>query len=192
MQYLKQFSAFIFSRQMLAFVAMVLLALAIWFIGPLLAMDGLRPLASVGVRVTFIVLLLVSGILWLVSGPLSLVGVAVLCLLVWHAGPLLSIGLAKPLASAWTRTAIIASVVLVCALYWLFRLWQALRDNNDLLTKFLSFGQESGKEETAKEEIKTITAAVGHAMAQLRGLRGRGGLRRLFEGKRYLYELPGT
>ncbi len=37
MQYLKQFLAFLFSRQMLAFVAMVLLALAIWFVGPLLA-----------------------------------------------------------------------------------------------------------------------------------------------------------
>ena len=58
MQHLKKFLACFFSRQMLAFVAIVTLALAIWFVGPLLAIDGLRPLAATGVRVTFIVLLL--------------------------------------------------------------------------------------------------------------------------------------
>ena len=190
MQYLKQFATFIFSRQMLAFLAMVLLALAVWFIGPLLAVDGLRPLATVGVRVTFIVLLLVLGILWLVSGPYSLVGIAALCLLVWHAGPLLAVGAAKPLAPVWVRAAIVAAVLLSCALYWLHRLYQALRDNQDVLAKFLSFGRESGKNETAKEEIKTLTSAVNRALVQLRGLRARGGLFRWLEGKRYLYELP--
>ncbi|MDH6168958.1 type VI secretion system protein ImpL [Variovorax boronicumulans] len=190
MQYLKQFLAFLFSRQMLAFLAMVLLALAIWFIGPLLAVDGLRPLASVGVRVAFIVLLLVLGILWLVSGPYSLVGVAALCLLLWQAGPLLDIGAAKPLASAGARVAIIGAILLLYALYWLYRFWQALRNNEDLLAKLLSFGKDAGKDETGKEEIKTVTAAVNRGLAQLKGLRGHGGLRRLFEGNRYLYELP--
>ncbi len=190
MQYLKQFLAFLFSRQMLAFVALVLLAVAIWFVGPLLAVDGLRPLASAGVRLTFIVLLLVLGMLWLVSGPSSLVGVAALCLLVWHAGPLLAIGAAKPMAPAWVRAAIIAAVLLSCALYWLYRLWQALRNNEDLLTRFLSFGRESGKDDTAKEEVKTVTAAVKQAMTQLRRLRGSAGLARVLEGKRYLYALP--
>lgn len=190
MQYLKQFLAFLFSRQMLAFVAMVLLAMAIWFVGPLLAVDGLRPLASVGVRVGFIVLLLVLGILWLISGPYSLVGVAALCLLLWQAGPLLDIGAAKPLASVGVRVAIIGAILLLYALYWLYRFWQALRNNEDLLAKVLSFGKDAGKDEAAKEEIKTVTAAVRRALAQLKGLRGRGGLRRLFEGNRYLYELP--
>lgn len=191
MQYLKQFLVFLFSRQMLAFVAMVLLALVIWFVGPLLAVDGLRPLASVGVRVTFIVLLLVLGILWLVSGPFSLVGVAAICLMVWHAGPLLSLGIAKPLAPVWVRSVIIATVLLVYALYWLYRLWQALRTDDDLLAKFLNFGKDSDKDDAAKEELKTVAATVQRAMAQLKSLRTRGGaLRRIFEGKRYLYELP--
>jgi hypothetical protein len=43
MQYLKQFLAFLFSRQMLAFLAMVLLALAIWFIGPCLPSTDCGP-----------------------------------------------------------------------------------------------------------------------------------------------------
>jgi type VI secretion system protein ImpL len=190
MQYLKQFSAFLFSRQMLAFLAMVLLALAVWFVGPLLSVDGLRPLAATSVRVTFIVLLLVLGMLWLVSGPSSLVGVAALCLLVWHAGPLLAVGAARPLAPVGWRVAVVAVVLLACALYWLHRLWQALRNNEDLLARFLNFGRDPGKSETAKEEIKTVTAGVNRALSQLKSLRGHGGLRRLFEGKRYLYELP--
>jgi type VI secretion system protein ImpL len=190
MKYLKQFLAFLFSRQLLAFAAAVLLALAIWFIGPLLAFDGLRPLASVGVRLTFIVLMLMFAMLWLVSGPYSLVAIAALCLLTWHAGPLLAIGAARPLAPAWARASVIGVVLLACALYWLYRLWQALRNNEDLLARFLSFGRDSGKSETAREEIKTITAVVNRALAQLRSLRTPRGLRSLFEGKRYLYELP--
>lgn len=191
MQYLRQFLAFLFSRQMLAFVAMVLLALVIWFVGPLLAVDGLRPLASVGVRMTFIVLMLVLGILWLVSGPISLVGVAAICLLVWHAGPLLSLGSAKPLALMWMRVVVISTILLVYALYGLYQLWQALRNNNDLLAKVLSFGKDGGKDNVAKEELKTVTATVQRAVAQLKSLRTRGGaLRRIFEGKRHLYELP--
>ena len=190
MQYLKQFLAFLFSRQMLAFLAMVLLALAIWFIGPLFAVDGLRPFASVGVRVTFIVMLLVLGLLWMVSGPYSLLGVAALCLLVWHAGPLVAIGAAKPLAPLWVRTMVICVILVLCAGYWLYRLWQALRNNDDLLAKFLRFGQDADKDDSAKEELKTVTATVTRALAQLKGLRGRGGLRQIVEGKRYLYELP--
>ena len=175
---------------MLAFVAMVLLALVVWFVGPLLAVDGLRPLASVGVRVTFIVLLLTLGILWLIDGPLSLVGVAALCLLVWHAGPLLTLGTAQPFASVGLRTLIIGVILLVYALYWLYRLWQALRNNDDFLAKFLSFGKGEVHDDAAKEELKTVTSTVNRAVAQLKNLRGGGGLRRMFEGKRYLYELP--
>ncbi|MDB5829581.1 MAG: icmF, partial [Variovorax sp.] len=191
MHYLNQFLAFIFSRQMFAFLAMIVLALAVWFVGPLLSVDGLQPLAAVGVRVTLIVLLLVLGMLWLVSGPFSLVGVAALCLLVWHAGPLLAVGNAKLLSPVWVRMLIIGAILMVYAVYWLYRLWQALRNNNDLLTQFLNFGKDGAKDDAAKEELKTVTATVNRAMAQLRSLRTRGGsLGRLFEGKRYLYELP--
>ena len=191
MQYLRQFLAFIFSRQMSAFLAMIVLALAVWFVGPLLSIDGLQPLATVGVRITLIVLLLVLGMLWLVSGPYSLVGIAALCLLVWHAGPLLAVGDARLLSPVWVRTSIIGVILLVYAVYWLYRLWQALRNNDDLLARFLNFGKDGARDDAAKEELKTVTATVHRALAQLKSLRTRGGsLGRLFEGKRYLYELP--
>jgi type VI secretion system protein ImpL len=190
MQYISKFLSFVFSRQMLAFVALLLLALMIWFVGPLLAVDGLRPLASVGVRITIIVLLLVTGILWLMSGPLSLVGVVALCLLMWHAGPLLAIGNARPLAPVWVRSLVIGAILVACAIYWLYRLLQAIRADKDFLEKHFSFGKTEAREDAAKEEIKTLTTTVNRALVQLKGLRGRGGIRRLFEGKRYLYELP--
>ena len=189
MHYLKQFLSFVISRQMLAVLALLLLAAVIWFVGPLLAVGGLRPLGAGSVRVTLIVLLLAFGILWLREGPFSLVGVAALCLLVWHAGPLLSIGAAQPLAPVSVRAVLVAVILLVYLAYGFYKLWQALKSNDDFLSKFLNFGKKEEKEDAAKEEIKTVAQTVNRAVNQLKNLRG-GGLRRIFEGKRYLYELP--
>ena len=61
MEFLRRCLAVLCSRQMLVYVALALAAAAIWFIGPLLAFNGLRPLAGIGMRVTAIVLLLASG-----------------------------------------------------------------------------------------------------------------------------------
>ncbi|HUD32302.1 MAG TPA: type VI secretion system membrane subunit TssM, partial [Variovorax sp.] len=191
MQYLKRFFAFLFSLRMLAFLAVLLLALVIWFVGPLLAVDGLRPLASAGARVTVVVLLLVATILWLVSKPLHLVGVPALCLLIWHAGPLLSLGSAKPLAPSWVRVATIAALVSIYAIYGLYQLWRTLRDNGRFRDRFLSLDKEGGEQAGSKTNLKNVTDKVRLAMDRLRSLRMRGGmLRRVVEGKRYLYELP--
>ena len=42
----------LFSRRALAIVGVVMLALLVWFIGPLVAFDTLHPLASVGKSVS--------------------------------------------------------------------------------------------------------------------------------------------
>ena len=190
MQYLKEFLAFVFSRQMLVFLSVALLCLVIWFVGPLLGVNGLRPLASVSVRVTFIVLLLALSVLWLLSWRLTPVALAAACLLVWHAGPLLAVGAARPLAPAWIRAAVIATLVLAYTAYWLYRLLKAMQENQNFLDKYLSFGKDPAKEEPARAQLKTVAAGVDRALEQLKSLRARGGLGRLFEGKRYLYELP--
>ncbi|MEJ8827462.1 hypothetical protein WKW80_36735 [Variovorax humicola] len=62
MQYLNSFVSFVFSRATLTFIGLVVLALVIWFVGPLIAVDGLRPLATVGVRVSLLVVLLALAI----------------------------------------------------------------------------------------------------------------------------------
>ena len=191
MQTLRSIFDFIFSRATLAFIGLVVLALAIWFVGPLLAVDGLRPLASVGVRVGLLVLLLVFAILRLASAPISLAGVAALCLLTWHAGPLLSLGAARPLAPVWVRATVIGVILMACATYWLYKLWQAVKADPDAIANFFTAKSEQDKRKNeTREQLKDVTGSVQRAMARLKNLRGSGGLRRIIEGKRYLYDLP--
>ena len=189
MKNLKQFFDFIFSRSTLALVGLMLLVSVIWFVGPLLAIDGLRPLASVAVRVVLILLVVMLGVLWLVDGPLSLVGVALSCLLVGQVGPMLSLGNVQPLAPLWVRAVLIGAILVVCALYWLQRLIRKVKTEPNFLANYFA-DKGASQENPAKEEIRDVTSKVSRAIAQLRALRTGGGLRKLLEGKRYLYELP--
>ncbi|MEJ8827318.1 type VI secretion system membrane subunit TssM [Variovorax humicola] len=191
MQYLNSFVSFVFSRATLTFIGLVVLALVIWFVGPLIAVDGLRPLATVGVRVSLLVLLLAFAMLWLGSGPVSLAGVAALCLLIWHAGPLLSLAAARPLQPVWVRATAIGVIVLACAVWWLVKLWRRMREDPQAITNF--FMGRSAKDKArneSREQLKSVTSIMQNALTQLSNLRGTGGLRRIFEGKRYLYDLP--
>ena len=74
---MQKFLSLLFSRRALAVVGVVMLALLVWFIGPLVAFDTLHPLASVGSRVVTIVLLLMFLALWLVNWSMSIIGVTV-------------------------------------------------------------------------------------------------------------------
>lgn len=49
---MQKFLSMLFSRRALAIVGVVMLALLVWFVGPLVAFDTLHPLASVGSRVS--------------------------------------------------------------------------------------------------------------------------------------------
>jgi len=188
MQYLKQLLSFIFSRATFAFVGVVVLALVIWFVGPYLAVDGLRPLAATGVRVSLLVLLLASAILWLASAPVSLAIVAAVCLMIWHAGPLVSLGAAHPLEPIWLRVSVVAAILFLCAAYWAHRLWKLVKSDPQALTRF--FSDDNTAQSENREQLKNVSGAINRAVAQLKTLRSGGGLKRIFEGKRYLYELP--
>ncbi|KAI1690851.1 intracellular multiplication and macrophage-killing domain-containing protein [Ditylenchus destructor] len=190
MPYLKQAGAFVVSRPFLALLAVVLAACVIWFTGDLLALSGVRPMASREVRLALIVLLLLLGILWLASGPYSLVGVGALCLLIWHAGPTLAIGEAKRSRRLERASRSWVAVLSLYALYGCFRLWQALRSNDDLLARFLFRKALPQEHEAAKEELRRVAAGIQAAVAALRKMRGFGRLHRMLDGKRHLYELP--
>jgi len=190
----------VFSRYMLALLALVLGTLVLWFLGPLLSFGGLQPLQSVTMRVTLVIVLLVLLVFLLVGWSTLPVAIAAGCLLVWHAGPLLSLGNTAPMGPAWVRAVIIGAVLLVCALYGLVRLWRALVADDKLLDRWLH-PERNKPQGIAKEELKTLSGIVRQAVDQLRHMRlgamangnqnpGTGAVRRLFEGKRYLYELP--
>lgn len=136
--------SFLVSRQFLALLALVVIALVIWFVGPLVAFGGLKPLAGVGMRVLVIALLLTGVLLWLAGRSTSVVFVAALCLLIWYAAPLLAFGHAEPFAPESARMIAIAVVLTVFVVYWLFRLRQMMLEDEQFTRKLLQFGSRKG------------------------------------------------
>ncbi|TXD06294.1 type VI secretion system membrane subunit TssM [Burkholderia pseudomallei] len=187
---MNKFLSFLVSRSFIAFVALLAVALVIWFVGPFVAFGGLTPLAGAGMRVLAIALLLAGVLLWLAGRPTSIVFVALLCVLIWHASPLLAFGGATPFAAEAVRAIAIALVLAAFALHLAFRLLQKARTDPDFLKSLLEFGGKQ-PESPAAGRLVAVNAAIAGVIARLKGMRsGARGLRRLLRGKRYLYELP--
>jgi len=188
-------------RALLALLAMVVLSLVVWFLGPFLAFGELRPMAAVSVRVSLIVLLLVGLLAWAWDLPgvavWAVLGTAAMCLLIWHGGPLLALGPVRPLEAVWARVLAMVLVLLVLLLWGLYKLYRALQNDDKLIQRWLR--REDAKPVLAREEVRGLAAMARQKVAQLRqmhltmaGNTGSvwAGMRRLVEGKRYLYELP--
>ncbi|QDL54682.1 type VI secretion system membrane subunit TssM [Rhodoferax aquaticus] len=182
----------------LAFLALIVVSLVIWFVGPLVAIGDLHPLQDVGLRVSVICLLLVLVILWLLKWSLSIVGVACVCLLLWHAGPLLALGAWHPLELVWVRVMCIGVVLVLYAAWGVYKVLALMRSDEAFARKLLRKDDKSPKA-LAREEVRVIKDKAGKAVGQLRQMHltvagGAGSmwsfLRRVVEGKRYLYELP--
>lgn len=189
---MQKFLSLLFSRRALAIVGVFVLALLVWFVGPLVSFDTLRPLASVGSRVVTIALLLMLLVLWLVNWSMSIIGISVLCLAIGFVTPLLALGDVHPFAPLWVRLTLIGFILLMYALYGLYRLWRALRMDEQLLRRFLHpRGEEVPVAGEIKADLRTVNHIVTQAIRQLRQLRvDMPGWRKIFEGKRFLYELP--
>ncbi|WP_227245157.1 type VI secretion system membrane subunit TssM [Paraburkholderia caribensis] len=182
--------SFLTSRWFLALLVVVVLGLLVWFLGPYVAFGGLKPLASVSMRVVVIALLLVGVLLWLRGLTTSLVFGALLCLLIWYAAPLLSFGNSTPFASAGARVIAIA-VVMVCFAVWgMWWLFTRMRTDKDFLEKALAFGSKK-EPSPAADRLRDVEARFNSALIRLKAMRtGARGVGRLFQGTRYLYELP--
>lgn len=189
---MQKFLNLLFSRRALAIVSVVVLALLVWFTGPLIAFDTLHPLASVGSRVVTIVLLVMLLALWLVNWSMSIIGVSILCLTIGFVSPLLSLGDVRPFAPLWVRVTLIGFILMMYALYGLYRLWRALRVDEQLLRRFLHpRGDDVPIAGEIKADLRTVNRIVTQAIRQLKQLRvDIPGWRKIFEGRRFLYELP--
>ena len=189
---MQKFLSLLFSRRALAIVGVVMLALLVWFIGPLVAFDTLHPLVSVSSRGVTIVLLLMLLILWLVNWSMSIIGVTVLCLIIGFVSPLLAFGDVRPFAPLWLRLTLIGLILLTYALYGLYRLWRALRLDEQLLRRFLHpRGEDVPVAGEIKADLRTVSNIVTRAIRQLKQLRvDQPFWRKALEGKRFLYELP--
>lgn len=189
---MQKFLSLLFSRRALAIAGVILLALLVWFIGPLVSFDALHPLDSVGSRVVTIALLLMLLLLWLVNWSMSIIGVSILCLVIGFISPLLAFGEVRPFAPLWVRLTLICLILLTYALYGLYRLWRALRVDEHLLRRFLHpHGDDIPVAGEIKADLRTVSHIVSQAVRQLKQLRvDIPGWRKIFEGKRFLYELP--
>ena len=114
---------------------------------------------------------------------LTLVGVILLCLLIWFAGPYLAFADAKPFASATGRLVAILVVFVIWALAWQWRQWRASRATSALA---------AAASTPAASERTPAGGAVGGADAQLaaRFQEAVGALRKSNKGAKGLLELP--
>ncbi|EAM1734544.1 type VI secretion system membrane subunit TssM [Salmonella enterica] len=123
---------------------------------------------------------------------MSIIGISVLCLAIGFVTPLLALGDVHPFAPLWVRLTLIGFILLMYALYGLYRLWRALRMDEQLLRRFLHpRGEEVPVAGEIKADLRTVNHIVTQAIRQLRQLRVDMPVwRKIFEGKRFLYELP--
>jgi type VI secretion system protein ImpL len=185
-------------KAFLAFLVVLVVGLAIWYVGPMLSFDKLRPFESTSIRVTLIILLVVLVLLVYFEMSVLLIGVSALSLLIWHAGALLAFGGMKPLEPVWVRALIIGIIVVVFLVYTIYTLLKMFVNDPEMAKKIFNRGKEPAQE-LAKEEVKNMFGIAKQALAQLKAMRlgavdGAGKkvsvFQRLLEGKRYLYELP--
>src|ERR1700748_1881122 len=115
MSFLNRFRKHVFTRQTLLFAAILVIAAAVWFIGPFIAFGDYRPLETALSRTLTIILLLVLALFWLLRLPAGIVGVALLgvALCIWNFGSKFAFGDTHPLAAPWSR-ALLISVLLAC------------------------------------------------------------------------------
>ncbi len=185
-------------RTILAFMALVLVSLCVWFIGPYIAFGDMRPFGEVTTRLTVIVLMLVTVIVWLMDWTLIPMAIAAFALMIWYMGPLFAFGDTRPFAPVWARVFCISVLALGCAIWGGYTLMKYIQRDQKLSGKFFT-PKDPEADSLVKKDVQEIAAITRNAVDQLKqmhlsltGTTGSfwSGLRLLFEGKRYLYELP--
>ena len=187
---MKKTFSFLRSRHLWIVLVVIVAALVIWFAGSLLSFGGMRPCASPGIRLTLIALIVVAWILWLADWSVSIATVALICLAIWYAFPLMTLA-GKPLfAPAMARILAIVGVLLVYTVCMTIRWWRRMRASPSQLRRLLRLGRRDDRT-VATSRLMEIERMARMAIAQMKtrrgGLRGWG---RLFQNRTYLYDLP--
>ena len=166
------------------------LAAALWWLGPLVAFDGVRPFGSAETRaVAMLLAALLAVVVWR-KGPYGLFAVALLGLAVWYGGPRVRLGEAAPWVSIGARMLTIGLVLLAYGGHLLWRLWQGLRGSEAWRARLLELVSPRGEPEQP-EALACMTAKMRRALRQLRIRRDRlPAGRRLLAGDRHLYDTP--
>ncbi|MGE5451947.1 MAG: type VI secretion system membrane subunit TssM [Acidobacteriota bacterium] len=125
---------------------------------------------------------------------LAFIGFLALSLLIWIVGPLIAIGQARPLDSAWARLGLIAALIGSYLLFKVYQAWQAKRTNNQVVNKLLAT-PAGAQAPTESAEVKVLRERFEQGLQTLRNARfesthGVWNKVAAKAGKRYLYELP--
>ncbi|HET6789231.1 MAG TPA: hypothetical protein VFH49_14790, partial [Aquabacterium sp.] len=125
---------------------------------------------------------------------LAFIGFLALSLLIWIVGPLIAVGQARPLDSAWARLGLIGLLVGSYVLFKLYQGWKAKRTNNQVVNKLLT-PPSGAQTPTESAEVKVLRERFEQGLQTLRNARfestqGVWNKVAAKAGKRYLYELP--
>jgi type VI secretion system protein ImpL len=184
------------ARALLGLIALLIIGLAIWFIGPMFSFGDLKPLADLATRLWALGLLLFLIVLLVLSWTVVPVLVTLVCLLIWYAMPPIAFGSTKPFESVWLRALLIGVIVVAYTIYLIITLIKKARADAEFAS-WLFGSKDKETSDLAKDEIKTMQGITKQALTSLKSMRlgalqgaGVSALRRMVEGKRYLYELP--
>ena len=116
---------------------------------------------------------------------ISLIGVALLSLLIWFVGPLIAIADVRPLDSEWTRLAVIGGIFLLWAIF-VFIGWLRARKANQQLAASIASAASAGDSESraTAEEVAVLQERLQESLDKLKKAKLGGG-----KGN-YLYQLP--
>lgn len=104
----------------------ILLAAAIWFLGPFLGFGEARPLESYEARIICILLALLLILGFWYGAPRFVIAAVVACAAVWVIGPFILVGDDHPLTDGIRRGIIIAIIAFITLIYGTWCLVKAL------------------------------------------------------------------
>lgn len=166
----------------------VIVAVAIWFLGPFFGFGKIRPLEPIAPRVVFIVLALLwlARIWWRV--PLFVMLALTCCVLVWEIGPFFLTGDVYPLVSKLNRLIVLAIIVFITLLYAAWKLLLALSVNPDLLQNLIRFHKARPD---VQNDASAVAAVIRNAASWTRKMNSSVSLwQRCFLAKKAHSELP--
>ncbi|MCO5066547.1 MAG: type VI secretion system membrane subunit TssM [Rhizobiaceae bacterium] len=123
----------------------------------------------------FIWAVLTSRILWM------LIGLALLSLLIWVFGPIISVGSAQPLADDTVRIVVIAALVILWLIWMIVAQRRAMRANRMFVQEIAAPAPEPAAPSPGEESVAAVGAKFQGVVSELRR-------RKL--GKRFLREMP--
>jgi type VI secretion system protein ImpL len=167
----------------------LLLAAAVWFLGPFLGFGEARPLEAYEARIICILLVLLLILGFWYGVPRFIIAAVVACVAVWVIGPFILIGDDHPLTDGIRRGVIIAVIAFITLVYGTWCLVKALAKNPALLDNFIK-NKKAVKPEV-EAELSEVNAMIRNGMNYVRRIHsGMPAWRRFFISSRWRTELP--